>query len=94
MSETKSIESETPAAVAGAAPGSAVVKYVWEVLRLVPHPVDEKKQIRCSMLLAAETIEQVWDYIAADRADAATEVEAITRMGPLVATLPPNSRIS
>lgn len=70
---------------------SAAIPYVWEVLRLIPHPQDEKKHTRCSMLLAAETIEQVWDYIAADRADAATEIEAISRIGPLVATLPPNS---
>ena len=61
--------------------------YVWEVIRLIPHPQDEKKHTRCSMLLAAESIDQVWQYLAADRADAATEIESIARIGPLVATL-------
>ena len=73
--------------------GPAAVPYVWEVLRLIPNPQDEKKHTRCSMLLAAQTIEQVWEYIAADRADAATEIEAISRLGPLVATLPPNDAL-
>jgi len=84
-----SSKDKQPNSFAGAH-GSAAVPYVWEVLRLIPHPQDEKKHTRCSMLLAAETIEQVWEYLAADRADAATEIESIARLAPLVATLPPN----
>lgn len=87
-------DAEIGAAVAGAAPRSAAVPYVWEVLRLIPHPQDEKKHTRCSMLLAAETIEQVWEYLAVDRADAATEIESIARLAPLVVTLPPNDEPS
>ena len=66
---------------------TGTVRYVWEVIRLIPSPQDESKQIRCSMLLAAESIEQVWEYLAADRADSATEIESITRLAPLIATL-------
>ena len=89
MDNTTTPEPQKPGQFAEAH-GSAAVPYVWEVLRLIPHPQDEKKHTRCSMLLAAETIEQVWEYLAADRADAATEIESIARLAPLVATLPPN----
>lgn len=85
-------DSQLPAAPPGSAlhGGSAAVPYVWAVLRLIPHMQDKNKHTRRSMLLAAQTIEQVWEYLAADRADAATEIESITRLAPLVATLPPN----
>jgi len=89
-------DSQTAGDLPGSAPpgGSAAVPYVWEVLRLIPHPQDEKKHTRCSMLLAAQTNEKVWEYLAADRADASTEIESIARLAPLVATLPPNAEVS
>lgn len=73
----------TPATGSGA--------YVWEVTTIIPHLKEKGKKARCSMLLVAHHIDQVWEYLAADRADAATEVEMIHRAGPVVATLPPNN---
>lgn len=65
--------------------------YGWEIIRLIPDPGDNKKHVRCSMIVAARSIESVWEYLAADRADAATEIESIARFGPIIAVLhPPN----
>jgi len=61
--------------------------YAWEIVRLIPDTKDEKKHVRCSMTIAAHTIDQVWDYLAPDRADERTEIESIVRFGPIVAIL-------
>lgn len=61
--------------------------YVWEVMRWIPDPLNEAKQIRCSAIIGAHKIEDVWEWLAADRADAKTEIESIVRAGPIVAIL-------
>ena len=58
--------------------------YGWEIGRLLRDPRDEKVKRRQVMWIAAETLEQVWDYLAVDRADAATEIESIARVAPLL----------
>lgn len=92
-------QQQTPAPV-GAQPQSepkvssiigSAARSVWEVVTMIPHPTNEKAKTRCSMLVAAEHIDQVWEYIAGDRMDAATEVEVIAKVGPLVAILPPTT---
>jgi len=44
------------------------------------------------MTVVAEHIDQVWDYIATDRADESTDVIAIIRREPVLAVLTPNSK--
>lgn len=65
------------------------IRSVWEIVTRIPK--DDGSMVRCSMMVVADNIEQVWDYIAADLADEKTEVEAIGKIGPIVATLPERS---
>ena len=62
--------------------------YAWEIIRIIPDIKDNTKQMRCSMIIAASTIEEVWEYLAFDRSDSKTEIESIIRFGPIVATIP------
>lgn len=79
-------ENDLPTPTASA-PVTGSALYGWEIMRMIPDTRDEKKHIRCSMIIAARNIEQVWEYLAADRADAATEIESIVRFGPIVAVI-------
>lgn len=72
-------------------PAHCSAAYFFEVTTRVPDPKDDKKTIRCYMGLVAHHIDQVWEYTKADRADERTEVEAIVRVSPVLAVLPPNS---
>lgn len=69
--------------------------YGWELVRVIPDQRDDKKKLRCSMIIAAETIEQVWEYLATDRMDENTEIESISRFGPIIsvirASIPPTA---
>ena len=61
--------------------------YSWEIVRLLPDPYNEDKQFRCSLIIAAETIEQVWEWLASDRADERIEIECISRLGSIVSVI-------
>jgi hypothetical protein len=63
--------------------------YGWEIRTLIPDPRDgeDKRRICATAIVAAHTIDQIWKYIAADRADSRTEIESIVRFGPILAVL-------
>ena len=63
--------------------------YVWEIVKLVPHQIDANHHIRCTALVAAKTINDVWDSLAADRIDERIEIETINRVGPLAGIIRP-----
>lgn len=64
--------------------------YAWEIVRLIPHQTDDKKKVRSVMMIAARDINEVWEYLAIDRADAAVEIESIARFGPIISVLDAN----
>ena len=63
--------------------------YGWEIRSRIPSPKDPsgENKVSCFMIVAAPTIEDVWNYLAADRKDERTEIEGIIRFGPIVAIL-------
>lgn len=71
----------------GDQPASGSALYGWEIVQLIPDPLDDKKRMRLGAVIAAPTIEHVWEWLAADRADERTEIESIARFGPIVAVL-------
>lgn len=96
MSTENTTDSEQPAIppLPPAAVSAAMAKYIWEVHTRIPKPEAEHTTIPSQMTVVAEHINQVWDYIAADRADERTEVVALIRREPVVAVLPPNETSS
>ncbi len=61
--------------------------YAWEIDTIIPNLKDGSKKIRCTMTIAARSLEQVLEYLTADRMDEATEIDRIQRFGPIVSVL-------
>lgn len=61
--------------------------YGWQIDRVMPDPANETKDIRCITILAARRIEDIWDWLAADRNDPRVEIVTLKRFGPIVAIL-------
>ena len=62
-------------------------RYVWEIHSRIPHKENPLATTPCQMTVVASHVNQVWDYIAADRADERTEIVAIIRRDPVVCVL-------
>lgn len=69
-------------------PQALPVRHIWEIHTLIPKPDNENERVACQMSVLAEHINQVWEYIYADRMDERTEIVAIIRREPVVAVLP------
>lgn len=66
---------------------STPILYGWQIDKRVPHHEKPGTHIRQTETIAAETFEQVLEWLARDRMDQAVEIEAVVRFGPILTVI-------